>query len=47
MLLMPVSLDEAYNSVINACNNGTISEERLNQSVKRILKVKIKRGIIK
>lgn len=47
MLLMPVSLDEAYNSVISACNNGTISEERLNQSVKRILKVKIKRGIIK
>lgn len=47
MLLMPVSIDEAYNSVISACNNGTISEERLNQSVKRILKVKIKRGIIK
>lgn len=47
MLLMPVSIDEAYNSVISACNNGTISDERLNQSVKRILKVKIKRGIIK
>lgn len=47
MLLMPVSIDEAYNSVISACNNGTISEERLNQSVKRILRVKIKRGIIK
>lgn len=47
MLLMPVSLDEAYNSIINAYNEGTISEERLNSSVKRILKVKIKRGIIR
>ena len=46
MLLMPVSLDQAYNSVISACNEGEISEERLNQSVKRILKVKIKREII-
>lgn len=46
MLLMPVSLDEAYNSIINAYNEGTISEERLNSSVKRVLKIKIKRGII-
>lgn len=47
MLLMPVSLDEAYNSIINAYNEGTISEERLNSSVKRVLKIKIKRGIIR
>lgn len=46
MLLMPVDFEESYNSVINACNEGLISEERLNESVKRILKVKIKRGII-
>lgn len=46
MLLMPVRIDEAYNSIINAYNDGTISKERLNSSVKRILKIKIKRGII-
>lgn len=47
MLLMPESFVEAYHSILNAVNKDTISEERLDESVKRILEVKIKRGLIK
>ena len=46
MLLMPSNLDEAYSAVIESCNDGTISEGRLNESVRRILKTKVKREII-
>jgi len=46
ILLMPKSLEEAYNALINEVNNGNIKIERLNQSVKRIIETKIKRGII-
>ncbi|MBQ1760794.1 MAG: hypothetical protein IIZ94_14075, partial [Prevotella sp.] len=31
---------EAFDAVIAAVKNGTISEERINQSVRRILKLK-------
>lgn len=40
ILLMPADFKEAYNGVLDAVNNGTISEERLNQSVRRILTLK-------
>lgn len=40
IILMPESFVEAYEGIINAVNNGTISEERINQSVRRILRVK-------
>lgn len=34
-------LIEAFDAVMAAVNNGTISEERINQSVRRILKLKL------
>lgn len=37
ILLMPENLEASYNAVINAVKNGDILEERLNESVKRIL----------
>lgn len=42
MLLMPYSFMEAYQGVLDAVNSGEISEERINESVTRILKVKCK-----
>lgn len=42
MLLMPYSFTEAYKGVLDAVNSGEISEERINESVTRILKVKCK-----
>ena len=41
---MPVSLDEAYSSIANAVSDGTISEDRIDQSVKRILNAKNAQG---
>lgn len=41
MILMPADFNEAYNAVLSAVQNGTISEDRINQSVTRILKVKL------
>ena len=40
MILMPEDYEEAYNAVLEAVNNGTISEQRINESVVRIVKVK-------
>ena len=39
---MPYSFTEAYQGVLDAVNSGEISEERINESVTRILKVKCK-----
>ena len=44
--LMPEDLEIAYNAVLEAVENGVITEKRLNESVTRILELKIKRGII-
>ncbi len=46
MLLGPVSLSESVNALENAVNDGTLTEERINQSVARILALKVRRGII-
>lgn len=46
MLLCPDTLTEAGAAVIEAVNNGTISESRINESVKRILNKKLEYGII-
>ncbi len=46
MILMPDNLVDAYESILEAVENGTIKEERLDESVRRILEVKVKRGII-
>lgn len=40
ILLMPENLTEAYDAILHAVADGTISEERLNTSVRKILKFK-------
>lgn len=40
MILMPQDYDTAYNGLLKAVQEGTISEERINESVVRIVKVK-------
>ncbi|WP_439386347.1 glycoside hydrolase family 3 protein [Amycolatopsis lexingtonensis] len=45
-LLMPVHLDLAVNSVLNAVKTGDIPMQRIDQSVLRVLKLKFKRGIL-
>lgn len=42
ILLMPQDFHAAYEGVRNAVSNGTISQKRLNQSVRRILRVKLR-----
>lgn len=44
-LLMPVDMDLAYNSVLNAVRSGRISEDRIDTSVRRILTWKQKLGL--
>lgn len=40
ILLMPIDLEAAYNAILEAVQDGTISEERLNASVNKILTYK-------
>lgn len=40
MLLMPEDFEAAYEGVLNAVNEGVIAEERINESLKRIYRVK-------
>lgn len=46
MLLCPDTFTEAANGVVLAVENGELSEERINESVERILNIKLNRGII-
>lgn len=41
MILMPADYEKAYNGVLEAVKNGTITEDRINESVTRIVKVKL------
>ncbi|MBK1785098.1 glycoside hydrolase family 3 protein [Prauserella cavernicola] len=45
-MLMPPDLDVAINGVLDAVRSGRLSEERIDQSVRRILELKEKRGIV-
>ncbi|WP_216217040.1 glycoside hydrolase family 3 protein [Amycolatopsis aidingensis] len=45
-MLMPPDLDVAINGVLDAVRGGRISEERIDQSVRRILEQKFNRGIL-
>jgi beta-N-acetylhexosaminidase len=45
-MLMPPDLDVAINGVLDAVHSGRLTEERIDQSVLRILELKFKRGII-
>ncbi|HZE40545.1 MAG TPA: glycoside hydrolase family 3 protein [Stackebrandtia sp.] len=47
MLLMPPDLKLAINSVLAAVKDGKLTEKRIDQSVRRILKVKYMRGVVK
>jgi len=42
MLLMPADFKTAYETLINSVQEGRISEERINESVLRILQTKRK-----
>ncbi len=46
ILLMPENIEESFRAVLEAVQDGTISEDQINQSVTRILETKIKRGLI-
>lgn len=41
ILLMPANFEEAYQGVLAAVENGTITETRIDASLKRILKIKL------
>ena len=40
MILMPEDFEKAYQGVLDAVQNGTISEERVNDSLRRIYRIK-------
>ena len=44
IVLCPKDFVEAFEAVIDAIEKGTLTEERLNQSVRRILTIKQKRS---
>lgn len=46
ILLLPVQPAETYNAILDAVRTDEIPEERINESVRRILKLKIKYGVI-
>lgn len=46
MVLMPGDINEAFDALKKSVQENKISEEQINESVKRILSVKIKRKII-
>ena len=46
MLLCPADLNAAVNALVQAVENGEITEERINESVLRILTLKENRGIL-
>ncbi|WP_173917929.1 glycoside hydrolase family 3 protein [Halobacillus sp. Marseille-Q1614] len=47
IVLMPVGLEEVAEGLLDAVKSGEISEERIEQSVERILTLKLERGIFK
>lgn len=47
IVLMPYDLEDSYNAVLKAVKDGDISEDRLNESVKRILTLKEKNELLK
>lgn len=44
MLLMPTDLDRAFNGILTAVQSGEISEDRIDESVRRILILKLKKS---
>ncbi|WP_328476007.1 glycoside hydrolase family 3 protein [Actinoplanes sp. NBC_00393] len=46
MLLMPPNMQVAYDAVLGAVGSGELTEARIDQSVRRILALKQKRGVL-
>lgn len=46
MVLMPQNLEESHQAVLEAIENGALTEDRINESVLRILTVKYQFGIL-
>lgn len=46
MILMPEDYEKSFYALLDAVKEGKISEDRIDDSVERILSVKLKRGII-
>ena len=46
MVLMPENFEEAYQGVLDAVVDGTVSEERINDSLRRIYRVKLKSRVL-
>lgn len=46
LLLMPAGLEEAFEAVVTAVENGILSQEQLDQSVERILEYKLEYGLL-
>ena len=46
IVLMPFETEEAYEAVVEAVKIGEISEERINESIKRILNLKYEKGML-
>ncbi len=46
MILMPKSLEKAFEGILDAVEEGEIEEKEIDESVRRILGVKLERGII-
>ena len=42
LLLMPSSFSAAYDAVLEAVSDGTLPEERIDASLRRILRVKLR-----
>lgn len=46
ILLMPKDFEDAYEELLEAVKNGDIKESRIDKSISRILRIKLKRGVI-
>ena len=46
LILMPENLEEAFTAVLTALEEGTLTQEWLDETVKRILQFKISHGIL-
>ena len=47
IVLMPLDMEESFEAVLSAVENGEIAEEQINASVLRILQLKDKYGLLK
>lgn len=45
ILLIPFNQEDAFTSILNSINNNVISIDRINDSVKRIIRVKLRNGL--